>query len=51
MVVNKTLHTYFELELSKENIKLEKNDVIAIGSGDSPQKARLATLNAALTLI
>ncbi len=51
MVVNKTLHTYFESELSKENIKLEKNDVIAIGSGDSPQKARLATLNAALTLI
>ena len=51
MVVNKTLHTYFELELSKENIKLEKNDVIAIGSGDNPQKARLATLNAALTLI
>jgi len=51
MVVNKALHTYFESELSKENIKLEKNDVIAIGSGDSPQKARLATLNAALTLI
>lgn len=50
MVVNKVLHTYFESELSKENIKLEKNDVIAIGSGDSPQKARLATLNAALTL-
>lgn len=50
MVVNKALHTYFESELSKENIKLEKNDVIAIGSGDSPQKARLATLNAALTL-
>lgn len=51
MVVNKALHTYFESELAKENIKLEKNDVIAIGSGDSPQKARLATLNAALTLI
>lgn len=51
MVVNKALHTYFESELSKENIKLEKNDVIAIGSGDNPQKARLATLNAALTLI
>ncbi len=51
MVVNKALYTYFESELSKENIKLEKNDVIAIGSGDSPQKARLATFNAALTLI
>jgi len=51
MVVNEALHTYFESELSEENIKLEKNDVIAIGSGDSPQKARLATLNAALTLI
>ena len=51
MVVNKALLRYFESEFSKEAIKLEKNDVIVIGSGDSPQKARLATFNAALTLI
>lgn len=51
MVLNEALYTYFESKLSERNIKLEKNDVIVIGSGDSPQKARLATLNAALTLI
>jgi hypothetical protein len=51
MVVNKSLYTYFESKLFEENVKLEKNDVIVIGSGDSPQKARLATFNAALTLI
>jgi hypothetical protein len=51
MIINDTLYAYFESNLSKENIKLEKNDIIAIGSGVSPQIARLATLNAALTLI
>lgn len=51
MIVNESLYRYFKSELSIENIKLESNDVIAIGSGDSPQKARLATLNAALTLL
>lgn len=51
MIVNESLYRYFKSELSTENIKLESNDVIAIGSGDSPQKARLATLSAALTLI
>jgi hypothetical protein len=51
MIVNENLYQYFESILSKEKIKLKSNDVIAIGSGDSPQKARLATLNAALTLI
>ncbi|MFX0028369.1 MAG: DUF4443 domain-containing protein [Candidatus Hermodarchaeota archaeon] len=51
MILNDALYSYFKSELSKEGIQLKKNDVIAIGSGDSPQKARLATLNAALTLI
>jgi Trp operon repressor len=51
MIVNDSLYRFFKSGLSLENIKLERNDVIAIGSGDSPQKARLATLNAALTLI
>ena len=51
MILNEVLYGYFKSEFSKEGIQLKKNDVIAIGSGDSPQKARLATLNAALTLI
>ena len=51
MIVNDSLYRFFKSGLSLENVKLERNDVIAIGSGDSPQKARLATLNAALTLI
>jgi hypothetical protein len=45
----KTLN-YFKSEIEGVNVKLEKNDVIIIGSGDNDQKARLATLNAALTL-
>jgi len=45
----KTLN-YFKSEIEGVNVKLEKNDVIIIGSGDNYQKARLATLNAALTL-
>ncbi|MHA1913176.1 MAG: DUF4443 domain-containing protein [Promethearchaeota archaeon] len=51
IILNKTLSSYFESQLSERNIKLEKDDVIAIGSGITPQKARLATLNAALTLL
>ena len=45
----KTLN-YFKSEIEDAEIKIEKNDVIIIGSGDNYQKARLATLNAALTL-
>ncbi len=48
-ITPKTLN-YFKLEIEGVNVKLEKNDVIIIGSGDNYQKARLATLNAALTL-
>ena len=51
MIIDESLYKYFESRLSKEHIQLDKNDVIAIGSGESPQKARIATLNAALTLI
>ncbi|MFX1479577.1 MAG: DUF4443 domain-containing protein [Promethearchaeota archaeon] len=50
-VVNDTLNDYFKAVFLKKNIKLEDTDVIVIGSGISPQLARLATLNAALTLI
>jgi len=45
------VQTYFESELLKEDLNLVKDDLIVIGSGDNPQKARLATLNAALTLL
>ena len=45
----KTLH-YFKSEIEDANVKIEKNDVIIIGSGENYQRARLATLNAALTL-
>ena len=45
----KTLN-YFKSEIEEAKVKIEKNDVIIIGSGDNYQKARLATLNAALTL-
>lgn len=45
----KTLN-YFKSEIEDARVKIEPNDVIIIGSGDNYQKARLATLNAALTL-
>ena len=47
--ISKNVQEYFEKELT--DVSLEVNDVIIIGLGDSPQLARLATLNAALTLI
>jgi hypothetical protein len=51
MILDEILLSYFETHLLDKKIKLEKNDVITIGSGDTTQKARLATLNAALTLL
>ncbi len=45
----KTLN-YFKSEIEDAKVKIEKNDVIIIGSGENYQRARLATLNAALTL-
>ncbi|MFX1274161.1 MAG: DUF4443 domain-containing protein [Promethearchaeota archaeon] len=47
--INNNVQQYFKKELVDANLK--SNDVIIIGLGDSPQKARLAALNAALTLI
>ncbi|MFX1324590.1 MAG: DUF4443 domain-containing protein, partial [Promethearchaeota archaeon] len=49
--LDKTLYNYFQTQLTERNIKLKENDVIIIGSGNTPQNARLATVNAALTLI
>ena len=48
--VNQDTFNYFKTQMDDANVKLEPNDVIIIGSGDNPQKSRLATLNAALTL-
>jgi len=45
----KTLN-YFKAEIEAAKVKIENNDVIIIGSGDNDQNARLATVNAALTL-
>ncbi|MFX0071317.1 MAG: DUF4443 domain-containing protein [Candidatus Hermodarchaeota archaeon] len=52
--ISKTIQNYIENLQNKntaEKIFFEKNDVIIIGLGDNPEKARLAALNAALTLI
>jgi len=52
--INKTIQNYFEslqIKNTAEKISLEKNDVVIIGLGDNTKKARLAALNAALTLI
>ncbi|MHA1805461.1 MAG: DUF4443 domain-containing protein [Promethearchaeota archaeon] len=50
--VDEEIVQYFQSKLHSHGISLEKNDVIVVGvaSGDF-KKARLATLNAALTLI
>ncbi|NVM17409.1 MAG: DUF4443 domain-containing protein [Candidatus Lokiarchaeota archaeon] len=48
--INQNTLNYFKTKIEDANVKFEPNDVIIIGSGDNPQKSRLATLNAALTL-
>ena len=50
IILNNKVQDYFQTKLSHHSINLEKNDVIIIGLGIDPQIARLATLNAALTL-
>ena len=49
--INEDIQTYFKTKIMNENAVLENGDVIIIGIGDKPIKARLAALNAALTLI
>ena len=48
--INTATLNYFMSEIEEARSKIEKNDVIIIGSGENFQTARLATLNAALTL-
>jgi predicted transcriptional regulator len=50
-VVDQKIFTYIQTQINRKNSQLEEKDVIIIGLGKNPQKARLATLNAALTLI
>ena len=49
--IKKKLQTYFKTKILNENVNLEKGDVIVIGIADDTKKARLAALNAALTLL
>ena len=49
--INEDIQTYFKTKIMSENAVLEKGDVIIIGIGDTTIKARLAALNAGLTLI
>ncbi|MHA1981769.1 MAG: DUF4443 domain-containing protein [Promethearchaeota archaeon] len=48
---NKNIEDYFKNLIFSANNTLERGDVFIIGLGDEPNKARLASLNAALTLI
>ncbi|MFX1238081.1 MAG: DUF4443 domain-containing protein [Promethearchaeota archaeon] len=47
--INDRIQSYFKEQLI--DIELDKNDVLIVGLGESIEKARLASLNAALTLI
>ena len=51
MQINDDLQEYFLSMINEEKSNLEKNDVLIIGLGDNTAIARLACLNAALTLI
>jgi len=48
---NKNIEDYFKNLIFSSNNTLERGDVFIIGLGNEPNKARLASLNAALTLI
>jgi hypothetical protein len=49
--VEDDIFKYIYTLISEKNSHLDENDVIIIGIGDNLEKARLATLNAALTLL
>jgi predicted transcriptional regulator len=51
MILGKEIQAYFEKLLALENLNLEENDVVVIGSGETFQKARLSAVNAVLTLL
>jgi len=49
--INDEIQEYFTSLIQELNSNLEINDVLIIGLGDVPELARLASINAALTLI
>ena len=49
--IDENIQLYFKTKLINANMTFEKGDVIIIGFGADIKKARLAALNAALTLI
>ena len=49
--ISKKIMKYLKIKMVNVNLQFQKNDVIIIGLGDNPYKARLAAFNAALTLI
>ena len=51
IVVRDNVFEYISSIIQKKGFQLKENDVIIIGIGKSPENARLAALNAALTLI
>ena len=51
ITISENIYEYFKEEIIKSNSKLGKSDVIVIGLGETLNRARLAALNAALTLI
>ena len=51
MRVEKNTFQYINNLFNKKKSQLEENDVVIIGLGENPEKARLAALNAALTII
>lgn len=51
MKVDDNIFDYIHNLINKKNSQLEENDVVIIGLGKNPEKARLAALNAALTIL
>jgi predicted transcriptional regulator len=49
--LSEKVQNYFKTKILNENEELEKKDVILIGFGNDFETARLATLNAALSLL
>ena len=51
MKVENNTFKYIDTLFNKKKSQLEENDVVIIGLGENPEKARLAALNAALTIL
>ena len=51
MIVENNTFKYIDTLFNKKKSQLEENDVVIIGLGENPEKARLAAMNAALTIL